>query len=222
MGAKGLTGASLPKPPMIASTLLPPDDYKKLDDTVSKAIEGVTKELKGTFDTATGTLGGMARQLDEAARDKDFNNSLQPYIKDLRENSKTLAGAIGDSQQAAVKAAAAGHPASGLEMIAAAYEKWLKDGGLKDVLGYVTDYFKQPGAADALKEKAVSPTAITQPRATVDIQEMIIEIQAPAEATDATPDVDKKSQLQPPEDLLQVLKELFHDLEQRSVPLKHY
>jgi hypothetical protein len=221
-GATGLSGASLPAPIMISATLLPSADYAKLNESVSKSIEGVQEKFKSTFDSATGTLNKITKQLDESAKDKDFNKALDPYIQDLRGHSKTLAGAIGDSQKAAADAAEKGHPATGLEIIAEAYEKWLKEGGLKDVLSYVTDYFKKPGAADPLKDRAVSPTAVTQPRATVDIQDMIIEIQAPPEPPDSGTELDKKPDLHIPDDLLPILRQLFREHAERSSGLETF
>jgi hypothetical protein len=217
-GAKGLSGADLPFPPTISTSLLPAAEYKKLSDSVTDAIHGSQKEFRSTFDIATGTLNGISRQLEDAAKDKDFAGKLESHTKELRDRSKTLAEALGDSQRAAAAAAAEGHPASGLETIAQAYEKWLTEGGLKDVLTYVTDYFKKPGAADAIKDQAVAPTAVTQPRATVDIQDLIIEIQAPPDTSDSDVDHDKKPELHIADDLWKVLKEMFHDFRERGVP----
>ncbi len=218
LGATGLAGASFAAPPLISATLLPSADYAKLTKSVSDAIKGVQDNFKNTFDSATGTLDKITKQLDESAKDKDFNKALGPYIKDLRDHSRTLAGAIGDSQKAAADAAAKGHPPTGLEIIAEAYEKWLKEGGLKGVLTYVTDYFKKPGAADALKNQAVTPTAVTEPRATVDIQDMIIEIEAPPEATGT--EEEKKPELHIPDDLLPILRKFFRELRDRGAGLE--
>jgi hypothetical protein len=216
-GAKGLSGADLPLPPLISASLLPGQDYQKLTKSVTEAIHGSQREFRSTFDIATGTLNGISKQLDDAAKDKDFAGALKSHTTDLQNSSKTLAGALADSQKAAEAAAAEGHPASGLETIAKAYEQWLTEGGLKDVLTYVTDYFKKPGAADAIKDQAVAPTAVTQPRATVDIQDMIIEIQAPPDTSDSDVDHDKKPEVHA-DDLMKVLKEMFHDFSERGLP----
>ena len=222
LGATGLVGAKIPAPPLISASLLPSADYAKLTKSMSDAIDGVKKNFKGTFDSATGTLDKITKQLDESAKDKDFNKALGGYITDLRDHSKTLAGAIGESQKAAADAAAKGHPPTGLETIADAYEKWLKEGGLNGVLTYVTDYFKKPGAADALKDRAVSPTAVTEPRATVDIQDMIIEIEAPTEAPGTGTEEEKKPELHIPDDLLPILRKYFRELADRGAALEAF
>ncbi len=210
--------AALLAPPLISATLTPTAEFAKLNSTVGTALTNVQSELKNTFGSATGALDVMGRQLDDAAKDKTFTDALKPHIDEMRANSKTLADALELSQSAALAGAKGGHPQTGLEVIAEAYEKWLAGDGLKSLLSNVTDYFRKSDAADVFKDKAVGPSTLDRPRATVDIQDVLIQVESPR-----APVVPKEGEFIAKEpglthdELLKMLAELDHELKQRGL-----
>ena len=210
--------AGLVSPPLISTTLTPPADFATLSATVGTALSDVNAQLKSTFGTATGALNIMSQQLDDAAKDKTFTDGLKLHTDEVRANSKTLADALKLAQDQAIANAKAERPKTGLDVIAKAYEDWLAGNGLQSLLTNVTEYFKKSAAADVFKDKAVGPSAIDRPRATVDIQDVVIELEPPAPPQPGP----KEGELIAKEpgltrdDLLKMLAELSHELTERG------
>lgn len=210
----GLGSSTLPSPPLISETLQSKKQFDDLTATVGDSLGKVNSQLNNTFGTATGAFKAIQNQLDDAVKDKTFTDTLQPHIAEVRKNSETLADALKRSEEAAAQAASK-HPATGLEVIATAYEEWLKSNGLKQLLDNVTDYFKRPEAGDVFRDKAVGPTTIDRPRATVDIQDVIIQLKPPD-----TDSVEGKGSKQPgamaSDELLELFFEAVRDFSQRG------
>jgi hypothetical protein len=210
--------AGLVSPPLISTTLTPPADFATLSSTVGTALSDVNAQLKNTFGTATGALNIMSQQLDDAAKDKTFTDGLKQHTDEVRANSKTLADALKLAQDQAIANAKAERPKTGLDVIAKAYEDWLAGNGLQSLLTNVTEYFKKSAVADVFKDKAVGPSAIDRPRATVDIQDVVIELEPPAPPQPGP----KEGELIAKEpgltrdDLLKMLAELSHELTERG------
>lgn len=210
--------STLVPPPSIAANLLPPGNFATLNATVSTALGDINDQVKKTFGTASGALSTLGRKMDDAAKDKTFTDKLEQHTAEVRARSKTLADSITAAQEAAEKEGGAKSPATGLEVIATAYENWLKGGGLQSLLKNVTEYFQKSGSADVFKDKTQGPSTIDRPRATIDIQDVIIELEPPAAAQPAP----RESEFVPKEpglthdQLLKMLAELSHDLNERG------
>jgi hypothetical protein len=206
-------GAGLLAPPSIPSALLPDDAVNKFAAKINESVGGVKTEIKNVFGAATSALDVLSKTLDDAAKDKTFTDTLRGHIDKVRSNSDELARAFAKAEEQK-----AGHPATGLETIADAYEKWLAGKGLEDLLSNVDQYFKRAGAVDTLRDKVIGPTTIDRPRATVDIQDVIIELEPASEAPSAT-----SMSVAPgtttgvtPEEMLQQVAELLHELSERG------
>lgn len=213
--AAGLSSATLKAPPTISDSLGTSTAFAQLQSNVSDAIGAVKTDLKDVFSSATGALNIMNAQLADIAKDKGFNDSLKQYTTDLRANSDKLAAAITLQQLAADKAAGKGDAKTGFEEIAKAYEGWLTTGGLNKLLTDFTAYFKKPENLAPLKESVTGPTVMDRPRATVDIQDVIIQLAEPPPVVENAPG--KPAGPQAPEETLKLVVELIHELNERGV-----
>lgn len=171
-----------PKPPDIASTLLP---GTRIGDMVDKVVE-LGKGVRATTDTA---LGASAKALDKMGGmldEKAFRGKIDAQLKDVETHSATLAGSL----DAARKAAAA-RPETGLGEIANAYQAWLSGGGLDTLLTRINQHFAAtPAEQAAIPGKIAADVALERARATVEIGEMVIEIEPPAGAAVPTATLD--------------------------------
>src|SRR5262249_26331889 len=78
-------------------------------------------------------------------------------------------------------------PQTGLEAIANAYEKWLTGGGLQTLLGTITRHFTSKEGGTGIPQKVVEG-ALDRPRATIRIDEVVIELEpAPARPPEPPP-----------------------------------
>jgi hypothetical protein len=215
----GATSALLPAFPSVSNTLLDPAAVGTLRGTISTSLAGINTALGDIFGATGKGLTNLSTALDKAASDKTFNDALDQHLGQLRQRSDTLAGALASAQKAAIE-----HPATGLEAIAGAYEKWLASpGGLKALLDNLTDFFKKtptsgPGAEQSLAALAIGPTTIDRLRATVEIGDVVIELGPPSEspppqATLGTPGSIVATN---PEEMLQQVLELIHELTERG------
>jgi hypothetical protein len=95
----------------------------------------------------------------------------------VESRSADLARALSESTTAASR-----RPRTGLETIAQAYERWLNEGGLNLVLDNITAHFRATPPADVGSVPGrIVGEPVDRPRASVDIQDVTIEIEAPRE-----------------------------------------
>jgi hypothetical protein len=219
----GPSAASLPPFPKIQDTLLDPTAVKSLHDTIGKSETSLTTLMGDLFgDTSKGLLR-IGSKLDEAASDKVFNEALDKHIGSLRDRSKTLADSLDLAQKATQSAA--DHPATGLEVIAKAYEDWLgSPEGLQKLLGNITKFISEgpttgPDAEKSLAGKLIGPTTLDRPRATVEIDDLVIELVPPPEGKlpGGVPGVMKALGDHSPEEFLEAIVELMHEMDERGV-----
>jgi hypothetical protein len=220
----GPAAATLPPFPKISDSLLDPTAVKSLHDTIGKSEGSVTKLMGDLFgDTSKGLLK-LGSKLDEAASDRVFNEALDKHIGSLRERSKTLADSL-DLAQKATKAAVDHPPATGLEVIAKAYEDWLgSPEGLQKLLGNITKFISEtptsgPEGEKSLAAKAIGPTTIDRPRATVEIDDLVIELVPPPDGKlpGGVPGVMKALSDHSPEEFLEAIVELMHEMDERGM-----
>ena len=181
----GTPGTVIPGFPNLGEALVPPDRVRELSDVLSQSSSGLSREASGIFRTGTGTLFGLAGELDRAvSQETEFSGTrLERNLRVVVQRSDELAQALSSAQQAARE-----RPETGLETIARAYEQWLSGGGLNTLLGNISQHFSRtsPSEAGTIPQRIVAETTI-RPRATVDIQNVTIEI-APPEASDTSDD----------------------------------
>lgn len=218
--AGGFTGrAGAPTPfPDLGTLLLPPSDEAILRRRLTDSRDLTLRETRGIFGTAAGALDQIGDAMREAVTtgETDFFNRLQGRAATIRQRAEDLASALTPARDAA--AAAARQP-TGLEAIARAYERWLGSGGMTALLDGISRHFErtptgEPGASRSLPGRAVSAAGpASEVRATVEIDEMVIDLvpaapeggAAPAAGGAATGAVD-----------LDQLRWQLHELEERG------
>lgn len=180
----------LPAPPNLY--LSSKDQTDKIHQTVTDAVNTLAKHIENGVGTLQKGASQISAELSkEASGATGLGEPFTQHLKELQEQAKPLAQSILQAQSQARK----GDATTGLEAIANAYEQWLSKGGLNLVLGNITEYFRHtptsgPEAADSLLGRilqAVLPGASEQPRATIDIEEVIIEIGEPQAAATEQP-----------------------------------
>jgi len=220
-----LTGAApITLPPFPKGTLTDPAAVKSVRDAFGKAEGSLTTLMGDAFGDTSKGLQKMGVKLDEAASDKIFNEALDNHVKKLRDRSKTLSDAL-ESAQKKTKDAVDHPPATGLEVIAKAYEEWLNSPqGLQTLLGNITKFIKEtptsgPEGERSLAAKAIGPATIDRPRATVEIDDLVIELAAPPDGKPpgGAPGVMKALGDHSPEEFLEALVELMHEMDQRGM-----
>jgi hypothetical protein len=160
----------IPKFPDLAKTLAPETEISGLGDKVKKAFEGVQSDLKAAFSASIKALDSIGARLDEVKKDKAFLDALDKREATLRESSTKLADTLVEAQKKLEE-----RPETGLEKIAKAYEDWLTGGGMKSVLSKIEEYFKESPEAGVLGPP-MPATTVERPRATVEIKELVIEL----------------------------------------------
>jgi hypothetical protein len=167
----GSTPAAPPKPP---------DFHAVLSDPAGRAtgaldrIQQVTSDgLRISADNAQAGLRDLGSRLDRAAiaETRLSDATLGQNLAKVRRESTALAENLIVGEQV--------RPETGLEAIATAYEGWLSGGGMDTLLGKITAHFatKEGQAGPAQR---VAEGVMDRPRATVQIDEVVIEVDGPA------------------------------------------
>lgn len=188
-----------------------PDLGKKFLEDVApfkKSLEDANTQLpaktKEAFEAGQKGLGKIDELMQKALRtgEPDFQKKLSEDLKKVSdqatERAKELAVGIKAADQFGVKPGDDG----GLRAIAKPYEEWLSGKGLKQVLDQVSEYFATakptdpPTGAAAVPSAAINTARPEQPRATVEIGEIIIDLKP------TKPDSGSKPKLTKPLSLL--------------------
>jgi hypothetical protein len=217
-GTGGGSGA-IPGFPNLGATIATPADQARLEGSFRDLGSSIRTETRSVFGAATGALTGIGQTLnDSVARGEErFYSQVDAHLGPVREHAGRLADALG-----AARDAAAASPQTGLEAIARAYEGWLSGGGLDGVLARITEHFRHTpttgaGAAGSLPGRIVESAPSERPRATVAIQEVVIEVEPPAEPTPTdTPPLGPSGGV----DVQELMQQLF-DLQERGFRPAH-
>lgn len=185
--------ARLPLPgPITPSTTLPSTLMPAMPDPAALAAPpAALVSLRAQMDALrTGLLDGVRdlagsvatgfRQLSERFDQlisTELNRSRSDYAANLnavRERSAEFAGAFAEAERAVRE-----RPETGLEAIARAYEQWLSGNGLATLLDQITRQFSSTPATagDSIPGRIVGE-AVDRPRASIEIQEVIIDLTA--------------------------------------------
>jgi hypothetical protein len=215
---KALTG---PTGPAVNVPL--PTEYKfpDLGDKFLETVQPFKDKLKETsellpqksteaFDAARDALRGIDSKMQEALTkgETGFETRLTGQMKQVSDDARALAGKLTPAVEAASDLAKKGEADAGLRAISQAYENWLKADGLKTVLDKITDYFASaragaPSAPPAAVPGAVVGTARPEAaRATVEIGEIVIELEPSRPRAETKPAGSELLGLLPPADLL--------------------
>ncbi|HEX5368528.1 MAG TPA: hypothetical protein VFY10_03855 [Dehalococcoidia bacterium] len=169
----GATATIPPAVPDIRSILTDPAMVARLTTALDR-VEAVTgMGLDAVKETGTKGLKDLGTELAKAAvaESKLSDSDLSKRLGEVSNNSKSLADQLIVPEN--VK------PETGLEAIATAYESWLSDkNGLDSMLGNITRYFNTPEGSSGVPQKIVEGT-MDRPRATIQIDEVVIEVEMP-------------------------------------------
>jgi hypothetical protein len=197
--------APLPPFPNLGDTLTPVTDVTALVTRITTASGNITTQITNVLGAAQDALRQMAASLNLAAEEGEsgFTAGLNVHLGVVQQRARSFADALTSARQAAVE-----RPENGMEAIAQAYEGWLNAGGLNTILSNITEHFQH---APELPRQVIGAAGAEIPRATVEIQDVIIEI-APPTPGPATPQVIPVANHSNLTDLL----EEWYDLEQRG------
>ncbi|KQZ60102.1 MULTISPECIES: hypothetical protein [unclassified Lysobacter] len=173
-----LPSSLLPAMPDVADLAMPASALATLRTQMDSLRDGL---VRGVGDLSNSVATGFA-QLSarfDSMISTELDRSRSDYAANLqavRERSAEFANAFAEAERAVRE-----RPATGLEAIAQAYEQWLSGDGLSGLLGRITDLFRAtpPTATDSIPGAIVGET-VDRPRASIEIQEVIIDLTPPA------------------------------------------
>jgi hypothetical protein len=163
-----------------------PREFPRIDEfldsldftsTLTGGIDTLERTLRGGIDDTLGTAQsgliqfGAALDAATAAELSLSSSTLDAHLGQVRQHSSDLASALIVPERTSTR--------TGVEDVARAYESWLTGGGFDTLLGTITAHFASPEGAAGIPSR-IADGAIDRPRATVEIQELIIEVDAPA------------------------------------------
>lgn len=210
----GTPSGAIPAFPNPAALLTPPGNLIALRTTFTDASREISTQVGSILGATQGALSDFGKAMDTTAArgEARFSEQLNGKLAALSAHSATLAETL-------TPEAAPGNPATGLEAIAQAYEGWLTSGGLDRLLGTITDHFRRtPTTAEGTLPSRITEAAATErPRATIDIQDVVIEVAPPTEAAAAPPEAAPAPPPLSDEQILGAVLRAIHDLEERGV-----
>ncbi|GGS77863.1 hypothetical protein GCM10010156_40830 [Planobispora rosea] len=174
--------------PDLAEKLLPEDARRELVDQVGELGATLRRETGIALGAVSRGVSGLAAAARETADnlDTDLGRRLADRLGEARKHAVSLADSLRAAEEVARR-----RPETGLEVIAAAYEGWLRGGGLAGLLEKITAHFERTpvSAADpaagarTIPGRVVTGTAVTPAGAevVVEIGELVVDL-APAAA----------------------------------------
>jgi hypothetical protein len=161
--------------PNIADTLLPSESVTEILGGIREMGEELRANARTAFQSAETALSQIAGTLDESA----FRTELSDRLDQLHVQAQTLSSVLAPAVESLEE-----RTQTGVEMVANAYESWLTSGGFDEMLNRITQHFQQtpttgPSAARSIPGRVVADAALERSRATVEIENVVIEVQAP-------------------------------------------
>jgi hypothetical protein len=173
-GPVGSLTPTTPTPaPDIRGILTDPGTVGKITGALDRVESVADMGLQLVKDTGTKGFTDLAGQLDKAAiaESKLSDATLDKRLEDVATRSQTLADKLIVPEKI--------QPETGLEAIAKAYESWLSDkNGIDSLLGNITKHFNSPEGRSGIPQK-ITEGALDRPRATIQIDEVVIEVEVP-------------------------------------------
>ena len=186
MAPPGLGGSSTPVPiapfPDVAALALPASARADLRASVATLGTTLRTEVGTSLGAVQGALGGIGTTMRTAVDGLDRNLGDEIHLR------ARIAGAdvssLTDAMRTA-RAVAAERPATGLEAIATAYEGWLSGGGMRTLMGQITEHFRTAPTAGSAGASSIPGRTVTavladrgDRRVVVEIDEVVIELGA--------------------------------------------
>jgi hypothetical protein len=200
--AVGGASVSDPRKLDLAKTLADPSAFAdiayKFSETVSKTFSGIDGAI-GKIRGALGEIERTNRGLEAGVGKPGDTAPLGKALGSVEARSNEL----GEALKKANVPEGARTAATGLEPIAAAFEKWLAGGALNTLLGQITGYFRAGPTNGPEAEKSIPGRIVVDVqkagtlRPTVEIDEVVIEVEPPLDAP-AAKDADKPRASRPP------------------------
>ena len=205
----GTPSGAIPAFPNPAALLTPPGDLIALRTTFTDASREISTQVGNILGATQGALTDFGKAMDTTAARSEarFSEQLNGKLAALSSHATTLAETL-------TPEVAPGNPATGLEAIAQAYEGWLTGGGLDRLLGTITDHFRR---TPTLPSRITEAAATERPRATIDIQDVVIEVAPPTEEATPPPEAPPAPPPLTDEQILGAVLRAIHDLEERGV-----
>lgn len=181
-GSTGALGPLVPPPaPDFRAILSDPALTGRATGALDRLQQVTSDGLRISADVAKGGLRDLGGRLDRAAVDETrlSDARLGQHLASVRQQSTALAENLVVGERV--------RPETGLEAIATAYEDWLGHGGLDKLLVRITEHFTSPAGRAGIPAR-IAESAMDRPRATVQIDEVVIEVPggpAPPPATTA-------------------------------------
>jgi len=173
--------------------------WKETKDFFVPPGPDVSPKSAAPFDTAITALRGIDTKMQEALTkgETGFEAKISRQMTDVRSHAQTngdaLAGALAPAAKGAGDLTNKGEGDSDLLAISQAYEKWLAADGLKTVVAQLTGYFASASASAPQSDAASVPAGAVgtarpdAPRATIEIGELVIELEPVKPHADAKP-----------------------------------
>lgn len=169
-----LPSSLLPAMPDVADLAMPATALATLRAQMDSLRDGLVRgvgELSDGVATGFAQLSGRFDSMISTELDRsrsDYATNLQA----VRERSAEFANAFAEAERAVRE-----RPATGLEAIAQAYETWLAGDGLSGLLRNITTLFQAtPASGTDSIPGAIVGEAVDRPRASIEIQEVIIDL----------------------------------------------
>ena len=143
-------------------------------ENTAKTLNTETRNVFGTAQTAASKLAAASKDALTSAT-TGFNATIDDKLKDVQGRAKGFTDALVTAQQASTV-----DKSTGLAKIAEAYEKWLSDGGVDQIMEKITSRFATAestgGNIRRLIDVILAGAAEGPPRPTVEIPEITVEI----------------------------------------------
>lgn len=184
--APGTPGAAKPlKPPPMPDFRVILGDPKltgKATGALDRMQQVTSDGLRIVVDNAQTGLRTLGTRLDTAAAEeaKLSDTRLGQHLTTVRTQSTALAENLVVGEKV--------RPETGLEAIATAYEGWLTKGGLDTLLKRITDHFSSKEGQAGIPDQ-IAQSGMVRPRATVQIDEVVIEIDGGPAGVEVRPSV---------------------------------
>jgi hypothetical protein len=168
--------------PNLGEAILSAERRDAINQAMGRAEGGINRDVKAIVTAGESAMRSISKEMSSAATtgEETFRSGLATHLGEVRSHAGALAEALTPEPSSS-------STSTGLEQIAQAYENWVTSSGFTTLMGRITGYFAStptvgPAAASSIPGQIVQSTA-EQPRATVEIGELVIEVTPPTAAS---------------------------------------
>lgn len=160
-----------------ATLAMPAADLAALRTQMDTLRDGLVRGVGDLSNSVASGFAAMSASFNTMIR-TELDRSRSDYATNLtsvRERSAEFASAFAEAERAVRES-----PETGLEAIARAYEQWLSGEGMSTLLDQITQQFRNtPATATGSIPGAVVGEALPPARASIEIQEVVIDLTPP-------------------------------------------